>query len=131
MNSFTNKYLFIILFTLVSCRFAVAQNNITGKVTNAKDGSGLIGATVYIPDVKIGAISKVDGSYQISDVPNGSYIVVVIYVGYSAQSKQINVKGSVTLDFSLDQSATVTEPIVITGVSEATDLSKSPQQVTE
>ncbi len=72
-------------FALLCCLFALpvmAQNKVvTGKVTDSKDGSPLIGASVAAKGSNIGAITDVNGSFRVS-VPVSETTLVVTYIGY-------------------------------------------------
>jgi hypothetical protein len=43
--------------------------SVSGKVTDAGDGSALIGATVVVEGTTIGNITDINGEYIIDDVP--------------------------------------------------------------
>ena len=47
------------------------------------------------------AVTKADGSYRISDVPDGSYTVKVWHPKAKATQKSVTVKGSTTADFEI------------------------------
>ncbi len=61
---------------------AMAQNKtVSGKVTDAKDGSPLIGASVVAKGSTAGAVTDINGAFKVS-VPAGSTTIVVTYIGY-------------------------------------------------
>lgn len=63
----------------------VSQNDkatLTGKVSDAETGDILIGVTVMIDGTKLGAKSKVDGTYTIKNIPAGVYNLTYNYIGY-------------------------------------------------
>ena len=72
---------FLSIFT-VSPFAGHAQSKLHGKVTDASNNDVLIGASVYLSDLKIGAITKEDGSYIISNVHPGTYVAEVRFLGY-------------------------------------------------
>ena len=45
----------------------------TGKITDAKTGEALSGASVYIADLKTGAITNKDGLFTISNIAAGRH----------------------------------------------------------
>ena len=55
---------------------------ITGQVVDRKTGKPLTGASVFLANTTIGAMTNVDGRYQIKNVPSGTYSLVVSYIGY-------------------------------------------------
>lgn len=117
------------LFAILSTT-CFAQNNLTGKVKEAtKDSIALPGVTIYIPDLKIGAITKADGTYSINNIPNGTFLIEVTSIGYASQMKEINLKEAATANFALHPSSVEYKEVVVTGVSSATEARSNPQSV--
>ncbi len=62
----------------------IPQNNktiISGKVTD-KDGNGLEFASVFIANTTFGTITNEEGEYSLENIPFGSHMMVVSYIGY-------------------------------------------------
>src|SRR5579871_730964 len=123
----SKKYAFIytIYFLLLSTTLC-AQNELNGKISDAKTNEPLRGVSVYIPDLKTGTASGADGSYHIKNIPSGSYIVEVSIIGYASQLEKISVKGTVKKDYLLNASTSELKDVVVTGVLSATDNQKNP-----
>lgn len=67
---------------LLFCTFSFAQSKqITGKVTDQKDGSALPGVTVKIKDGIAGTVTTSDGTYKLS-VPEKGATLIFSFVGY-------------------------------------------------
>jgi iron complex outermembrane receptor protein len=107
-----------------------AQNAVSGKITDAISGSPLVGASVYIPDLKLGAVSDRDGMYLIRDLPSGVYVVSVSMIGYARQVENVAVKGTISKNYSLSPSTTTLKDVIVTGVSAATDKQNTPYAIT-
>lgn len=107
----------VILYTLLnSTVFAAALKDIKGKVTDAGTNQTLPGATIYIPDLKVTAITNNDGEFTLNNLPaKGSYLVEVHYVGYKTATKIVNFATAPVLEFALQATAIETKEIVITG----------------
>ena len=56
----------------------------TGKITDAKTGEVLPGASIYIHDLKKGTISNDKGEFRIGNLNAGKYLVEITYRGYSS-----------------------------------------------
>jgi len=67
---------------------SLAFSFFTGKVVG-EENQKLIGAFVYIEELGIGDDTDVTGSFLITNVPVGTYDVVVSYVGYKPVTKEI------------------------------------------
>ena len=71
------------VFTLLSMA-AMAQNVVTGKVTDSKDGSPLAGVTVTAKGTRVSVQTATDGTYKIT-VPVGSGSLIFTSVGFAKQ----------------------------------------------
>jgi hypothetical protein len=100
---------FVLLATVVQSQEKVTLN---GYVKDANNGEELIGVTVYIPELKAGAVTNAYGFYSIT-VPKGTYEVQYSYVGYKFQSLTLELTGSVAKNIELQTEATVIDEIVI------------------
>ncbi|MDQ2864453.1 MAG: TonB-dependent receptor [Bacteroidota bacterium] len=106
-----------------------SQNKITGKITDAKTHAPLQSVTVYLPEIKAGAISDRNGLYSFKNIPSGNYLVEASLVGFTTQAQNINLNENKNVDFNL-YSFTETLPEVIqTETSGAIELQKTPLQV--
>ena len=106
------KQVLFLWLAMVAFLPAIAQNQtITGKVTDAKDGSSLPGVTVVVKGSTKGTLSKSDGTYAI-EAPSGS-TVVFSFMGYL--SKEIIVSTSATYNISLSLNDKVLEEVVVNG----------------
>jgi iron complex outermembrane receptor protein len=103
-----------------------AQNTVSGRITDAVSGSPLPGATLYIPDLKLGAVSGKDGTYAIRDLPSGAFVISVSMIGYERKVEEVTVKGTVDLNYRLSPSPTTLKDVIVTGVPRATDRQNTP-----
>lgn len=87
MKFFISLFLVTLLPVIIIAQKSAIKFNrsnrfsITGKTINAKTEASLPGASIYIPDLKIGVASDVNGNYTLPNVPSGTYIIEVGYVG--------------------------------------------------
>lgn len=99
---------------------------LTGKVTEQDNGQPLAGASIYVPDLKVGTITDKDGNYQLKDLPSGSYLVMIQYVGYSTFFQKVDFSKSPTINAQLSLSAIEEDAVVVTGLSKATEIKRAP-----
>jgi iron complex outermembrane receptor protein len=116
----------ICLFFTIS---TVAQNELSGKIKDGKDSSLLAGVSVYIPDLKIGALTDAEGRYIIHNIPKGTFLIEINYLGYATQNREIETEKSTLADFVLQRSSKEFKEVVITGVSSATEQITNPVPV--
>ena len=82
-----------------------AQNGtITGKITDAKTGDALMGANVLIEGTTLGAAATMDGTYEIKNVPPGTFTLKISYMGYTSVTAEVQVTADekVTANFELE-----------------------------
>lgn len=90
--SMLKRILFTAMVCLVGAGSAFAQSGtLTGTITDAETGETLVGANVMIEELSRGTATDVDGQYEITGIPSGTYTVNVSYIGYNEQTNSISV----------------------------------------
>jgi len=123
------KYIFSVAMVL-STVSAFAQYKISGNISDISNKEPLIGASVSIPDLKTGTISKANGNFEFPNLKKGTYLIQFSYAGYKSHFETIDLKNDTTLTISLEPSATELEGVVITSVTRSTQLKLNPIIVT-
>lgn len=103
---------------------------LSGKVLDARTLEPLPGATVYLADAKTGAVTDINGKYSIRNISAGNYLIEVSSVGFASITEQIQLSGNYEKDFLLQPSILENEGIMVTGVSTATKIRRTPVPVT-
>ncbi len=92
------------------------QGTLTGTVSDGETGELLPGATVFIPELSTGGTTNLDGVYRVTNVPYGSYEVVVSFVGYRTVRRTVEIASSeVTQDFELRIDAIGLDDVIVSG----------------
>ncbi|SFD14883.1 iron complex outermembrane recepter protein [Chitinophaga sp. CF118] len=107
----------------------IADNTLSGTVRDKSSNTPLPGATIYLPDLHVGASADAQGHYTIKNLPKGRYLVEAHYIGYAAFTQAAQINGSTTLDIYLSETLIEKNEVVITGVSMATTLKQTPTPV--
>ena len=108
----------------------IIKVSLSGKVTDAKTGEPLPGASIYFADDKIGAIADGQGSYTLNNIPSGHHIVEVSSTGYATLVAHIELSNNTEKDFALSSVVIENQGVIVTGVSGATSIRKSSVPVT-
>ena len=121
----------ILLVFFFSTQIAAAsplpdEGNLSGKVTDQETGQPISGATVSIPDLRIGVITDGSGSFFLTHIPNGTYLLQVQLVGYASYTAKVNFLLVKSLNIKLRISTIESGEVVVTGVSHATEVRRSP-----
>lgn len=109
---------------------APLKTSLSGKITDKASGEPLPGVAVYLPDLKTGASTGIDGSYKINNLPSAKVLVQVSYVGYKTIIKTIDLSVTTVANFQLEESVKEMEAIVVTGSSRSTEVNKNPAPIT-
>jgi iron complex outermembrane recepter protein len=130
------SFLLIILFSAYiihspaqsSRNFSISGfgGSLSGKVVDSATGKGIANASVYIADLKLGAMADESGAYHFANLPTGTYLVEAHAIGHETQIKNVTVTEKAVLDFYLGLQYTEESPVVITGLSKATQIRRSP-----
>lgn len=110
-----------ILIYIILVNYSYSQVSISGKITDKETGESLPGATVFIPDLKIGAIADEKGEYKITNLPKSRFLVQVQFIGYSYITEFIDLRTTSSKDFSMIHSSIEAQAVVITGSAISSD----------
>jgi len=123
-----NKIRFWIVFSfLVNSIVFNAQDKytISGSILEEKSNETLIGVNILFPEIQAGTTTNEYGFYSIT-LPEGSYNIVISYLGYASITETINLTEDLSKNYALSDSAESLEEILITENIEKLDI-KTPQ----
>ncbi len=96
------KQLTLLLFLALFVSSNLYAGTIAGKVTAKETGEALVGANVYLKGTTVGAATDADGMYRIQ-VDDGTYTIVCDYVGYAVAEQEVDVSGTIKVNFQLTE----------------------------
>jgi iron complex outermembrane receptor protein len=102
------------------------KGTLSGTVTERGKGNPVPGATVYIADLKLGVIADSLGHYFFRILPAGTYLVEAHSVGFKTSTKTVTIEGSTVANFELSDEVVEESPVVVTGMSRATQIKRNP-----
>src|SRR2546429_8707598 len=90
---------------------------ITGHVVDAPTGRPVVGVRVAVVGMDRGAITREDGVFVLTDVPEGAHRGRVSRIGFTPQEQTVVVvaQQSVTADFTLSTPADSLSDVVVVG----------------
>ena len=97
---------------LFSSQIYAQQKTVTGTITNAKDNTPIVLATVGVKGTKIAAVTGNNGEFSIT-VPAGKNTLLISSVGYDED--EISISGISTVKVSLKERQNSLNEIVVTG----------------
>lgn len=120
-----------ILLLMVACfglpvSVCFAQNSLSGRVTHGESGEAVIGAAIYLPDLRLGATTDLDGAYRLTNLPTGTFTVQVSYISHKTLIKSVTVNAATTQNFTMENASQMLEEVIVSGASTKTIIRESP-----
>lgn len=118
-------FIFFVLFIILGLKDGVAQAFVTlsGKITSS-DGTPVVQATLAVEGTSYGTYSDDNGNYSLS-LPEGKYTLVVSFVGFKSQKKNIELRWKKSVDFILQEDAVGLKDVEVYAKSKSQKLRES------
>jgi len=121
------RLLSILIFFLTFIAFASAQKyTISGFIKDASTGEVLIGASVYVPKLKVGAVTNAYGFYSLT-LDADSIGLAIRYLGYKPVLKRVNLRKNIELNIQLQ--TLESGEVVVTGSKAKENIDKPQMSV--
>ncbi|WP_315044037.1 TonB-dependent receptor [Capnocytophaga sputigena] len=121
---------FLLLLLTTSSLWAQNTAELSGKITDKATQKPLIGADIYLKELKKGTNADTQGNYYLKGIPEGNYTIIGSYLGYQTFSKKIYLKGQERLDISLKEQAEEISGVTVSGKSIAHQKKEESMPVT-
>lgn len=122
------KNLLIMIFLSMATLASGQNRTVTGRITDASDGSGLPGVNVLLKGTTTGTVTDTNGTYTI-EVPNNGVVLVFSFIGMLTQEIEIGTQSQV--DVRMDVDATTLSEVLVTayGTTKKTSFTGSAVQL--
>ena len=110
----TKKLIFLIFFIFGSNLFG--QGSLQGVVKDSISQDALVGANISLVGTGFGSAADIEGEYNISRIPFGSYTVRFSYIGYKTKDIKVSIdnsKGQVKLNVQLVPDVVIGEEVLV------------------
>ena len=126
------RFGFFSLFLLLPLLASAQQGpyTISGHIRSGADNGALPGASVAVPALNTGTTADADGLYTLS-LPAGRYQLVISFIGYQTQTRELNLTRSQRLSFSLPESANTLGEVTVVGSGTLEQKLQTPQMSVE
>lgn len=115
----------------MSCHVMAQQTHVTGTITDANDGSPMIGANVLVKGTTTGTISDISGNFTLN-IPAGKSTLTVSCIGYKTQEISLKSGQKVVKVIMKEDSELIDEVVVVGyGTMKKSDLSGASVSVGE
>ena len=123
------KLIFGLLFLLFSGSIALAQQTVTGTVTNAETGDPIPGVSIVVEEqTSIGTSTDMDGEYSLQ-VPSDAEVLVFSFVGMVTQ--EISIDGRTEINVEMESAVEEMEEVVVTALGITREKKSLGYSVTE
>lgn len=105
------KVLLMTMFWVWLTPLALAQQQVSGTVTDQSDGSPLPGVNILLKGSTTGTVTNMDGAYNLS-VSGPDAVLVFSFIGYQSQEVAVGNRSNVNISLAPDLS-TLSEVVVV------------------
>ena len=115
------KLMLLLACIFMSIGLVTAQTQkVTGVVISEEDGQPVIGASVLVKGTQVGAITDIDGKFNLPSVPSSAKTLVVSYIGM--QTQEVAIKPNVRVLLKSDTEMLDEVTVVAYGTKRKQDL---------
>lgn len=129
----TNFYLFIrrymTVFLLLGCVAVYAQQTVSGKVSDAGDGSGIPGVNILEKGTSNGTATDFDGNFTLNVGADAT--LVFSFIGYRTQEVAVGSQSTVNVSMELDVTALSEVVVVGYGTQQKKEITSSVVALSE
>jgi iron complex outermembrane receptor protein len=118
-----------VLVILLYAGACLHAQSLSGRIVDSATHHPIEGASVFLPQVNLGAATDRNGNYRINSLPKGTYDVEVEALGHATMVRQIKITGTTTLNLSAPISYNSLQQVVITSLGNITNTQRSPVPV--
>jgi iron complex outermembrane receptor protein len=112
--------LLMLLFFVGMALSVHAQNRLEGVIRSAGN-QGIPGATIFLPELNKGAISRDGGGFELTDLPDGKFRIQFSCIGYVSRVVIVTLPDAGQLsDIRLSEATVQVEEVVISGGYQST-----------
>ncbi len=110
----------IFLFYSITARSygnGLDQGSISGKIVDKTTNETLIGVPVMLEGTSLGTVTDLDGNYKIENIPDGTYTLLIRYIGYNSKlipELKVQSKSVLSVDVTMESSNLQLNEVTIT-----------------
>ncbi len=107
------KWKLLLICMALVWNVSAQKHTISGYIKDGSNGESLIGASIYVDEIQTGTTTNTYGFYSLT-LPEGTYHLVITFVGFEKHLKEINLTKDITYSISLEAKSYTKETFVIT-----------------
>ncbi|MCC7429962.1 TonB-dependent receptor [bacterium] len=116
----------LVLLNQVKAETNEKKGTLNGFIYDASNGEALIGASVFLQELKIGGTTNVSGYYVVPKIASGDYTVVFQYLGYKTKAEKIKISAGEkkSVNINLEPEKLQAEEVLIVAEAETLKVSE-------
>ena len=123
------RFLILVLLLGTGSAKSMAQDiTLSGRITDGATGEELIGANMFVTELKNGTVTNVYGFYSFT-MPKGKYRITYSYVGYEDKDTVLNVNQDMTINIELMEESLEFKEALVTGEKVDKNVSENKMSV--
>ncbi|MCO4293368.1 TonB-dependent receptor [Solitalea sp. MAHUQ-68] len=107
------KVLLMAVLAMVMPLLALAQLQLSGKVTDKQSNQSLAGANVSIKGTAIGTQTNSSGNFNFKKLKPGNYTLQISFVGYTSIEQIVDLTADKSLEIKLEHSNVIADEVVV------------------
>ena len=85
------KHILLFIGMVIPFQMGFAQNIVSGTVHHSENNLPLMQVSVYFPELERGTTTNTDGQFELNDIPNGSFEIVISSIGFETFSQILEI----------------------------------------
>ena len=128
MKHHLSKIMLGVFLFCISVTFVQAQTIVSGQITDAKSGEGLVGVNIVIKGKVIGTVTDFEGNFSLSTNTPPPFTLVISSVGFTAQELEVTGNQS-GISIQLEEQTFVGKELVVSASRVEESVLESPVTV--
>lgn len=114
----------------ISLSLAVGQNmSQLFQIIDSETQEALVGATIQITELDLGTVTNLEGMATLMNIPDGSYEIIVQYIGYKRLSTKVTLPTQKVVVIELESQAEALEEVIISITRTGRTIDEVPTRV--
>ena len=120
---------FLLLLAAFMINASVYGAAIRGTVVDKNTQEPLIGAAIQVSGTSTGAVTDLDGCFELAGLRNGAHQLIISYISYITQTLEVEVEGVTTIQVEMESDNQQLGEVVVTAeVKRNTEMALLSQQ---
>ncbi len=109
------RFILILFFTATGLTLTHAQNTLQGTIKDMETDKTIEGVHVFVPELQKGTITNTDGTFELNNLPEGSFKVQFSHIGYKNIIRNVTIASDTVNEIRIVLESTViqSEAVVI------------------